>query len=115
MELKWILDADQSDQSHGQVGGLEDVGEEHVEHDPTGAVGGELHERRVHSNKPEIVVNEPAKSKEDAAKSLDADQLVDNGVPLACVEPRPQEIEVHQDVDNGLWQQHTVHCIADQV
>ena len=97
------------------MGGLEDVGEEEVEHDPTGAVGGGQHERRMHSNKPERVVNESAKSEEYSAKSLDADQLVDNCVPAACVEPRPEEIEVHQDVDNGLWQQQEVHGIADLV
>ena len=99
MELKWVFDTHPSHQGHCKVGGLEDVGEEHVEHEPTGTVGGGLHERRVHSNKPEIKVNEPAKSKEESAKCLDADQLVDDGVPLAGVEPCPEEIEVHSDID----------------
>ena len=47
MELQWVADTDPPDHGHGQVGGLEHVGQEHVQHEPAGAVCGGQHERRV--------------------------------------------------------------------
>ena len=61
------------------------------------------------SIKPEIVVNNPAKSQEDSTESLNADQLVDNGVTLSLAEP--EEVEIHRNIDTGLEQQDRKHGI----
>ena len=63
------------------------------------------------SIKPEIVVNNPAKSQEDSTESLNADQLVDNGVTLSLAEPHPEEVEIHRNIDKGLQQQDRKHGI----
>ena len=54
------------------------------------------------SIKPEIVVNDPAKSQEDSTESLNADQFVDNGVTLSHTKPHPEEVGIHQNIDKGI-------------
>ena len=58
------------------------------------------------------IVNNPAKSDNNSTESLDADQLVHNGVPLTRDIPRPEQIEVHQDIEQGLQQQQRVQYIG---
>ena len=111
MELQWKLNTNPPDHGHWQVGGLEYVNEKLVEHQPAGAVCCGQHERRLQSIKPKKIVNYPAKSNNDSTESLDADQLVHNGVPLTRDVPRPEKIEVHQDIEQGLQQQKRVQYI----
>ena len=60
-------------------------------------------------------INSPTESKDDPTQSLDADQLVDNGVPLPSDVPDPKQVELHRDIEHGLQQQHGVHhIVADE-
>ena len=47
-------------------------------------------------------------------ESLDADQLVHNGVPLTHAIPCVEKIEVHQDIEQGLQQQQRIQYIVAQ-
>ena len=51
-------------------------------------------------------------SEENPTESLDADQFVDNGVPLAVREPLPQQVHVHWDIQDCLHQEYGEHYIT---
>ena len=106
-----VLDTQEPDHRHGQVGGVEDVDQHLVEEHPERAVCRSREEVEgwfIQSNK---IVSETSEEVKNTTKSLDTNDLVNNSVPLPQLVPHEEKVDVHWDVEQGLHSQDGEQCV----